>query len=72
MPRLSPRPILVALGAYMKDLSVATLYLSCENTACGESEALQVLVPCLIAMTVCLGKLVSFNLKKTAIHPNVT
>jgi hypothetical protein len=56
----------------MKDLSVATLYLSCENTACGESEALQVLVPCLIAMTVCLGKLVSFNLKKTAIHPNVT
>lgn len=56
----------------MKDLSVATLYLSCENIACGESELLQGLVPCLIAMNLCLGKLVSFNLKKTAKHPNIT
>lgn len=56
----------------MKDLSVATLYLSCENIACGESETLQVLVPCLIAINLCLRKLVSFNLKKIATHPNVT
>lgn len=56
----------------MKDLSIAILYLSCENIACRESsEALQVSVPCLIAMNVCLGKLVSFNLKKIAIHLNV-